>query len=57
MNKYLPSINYKKINDLDVKLLEKVADPNISTEALIALRHLALDYRFRQQELLKTALV
>lgn len=43
----------KKINDLDVKLLEKVADPNISTEALIALRHLALDYRFRQQELLK----
>jgi hypothetical protein len=43
----------KKINDLDAKLLEKVADPNISTEALIALRHLALDYRSRQQELLK----
>ena len=43
----------KKINDLDARLLEKVADPNISTEALIALRHLALDYRSRQQELLK----
>ena len=43
----------KKINDLDAKLLEKVADPNISTDALIALRHLALDYRSRQQELLK----
>jgi len=43
----------KKINDLDAKLLEKVADPNISIETLIALRHLALDYRSRQQELLK----
>lgn len=43
----------KKINDLDAKLLANVADPNISTDALIALRHLALDYRSRQQELLK----
>ena len=43
----------RKINDLNVKLLDKVADPNMSTEALIALRHLALEYRVRQQELLK----
>jgi len=43
----------KKINDLDAKLLANVADPNISTDALIALRHLALYYRSRQQELLK----
>ena len=43
----------KKINDLDAKLLANVADPNISTDALIALRHLALDYRSRQQKLLK----
>jgi hypothetical protein len=43
----------EKITALDAELIRKAADPKVSTEAIIALRHLALAYRRRQSGLLK----
>ena len=50
---YLPMLLKSFKTYYETAELSNVTDPNISTDALIALRHLALDYRSRQQELLK----